>query len=244
MSLPLNQESNATEQSSEFYREWPQGRPALYRLSNQMVFAIPPQYGRFWIQRNRVMRAPADPKTIPEVESIAFQFFLPNFSGYTAKNYMHEFDSDQVEVIGIEPADPAQMQPDAPGYYPPNMLKRMLAAHLFEDHVRNLYGLRCYEPIGSAGKPRKLTCYGRRDEQTQEDVMLDVYIPPFDEATAFPIMQARYFADRYGGLIVVWRTHAKNFPRWREIDERIWQFIAEWSAAGSALSGSTSKQGR
>jgi hypothetical protein len=42
------------DKSSEYYREWPQGRPALFRLSNNMTFAIPPQYMRFWIQKDRV----------------------------------------------------------------------------------------------------------------------------------------------------------------------------------------------
>jgi hypothetical protein len=223
------------DKSSEFYRQWPQGRPALYRLSNHVIFAIPPQYQRFWLQKNLVVRAPADPKTIPQAESLAFEFFMPDFSGYTPKNYMNAFDDDRVDVIDIEPADSAQMQPGAPGYYPPNMIKRALGSYLSSDNSQDLYGLRCYAQRGSGTKPRELTCYGRRDDQTREDIMLDAYVPPFDAGTVYPLIQAVYYSNRYGGLKVVWRTNVRNFSRWREIDAQIWRFIAEWSAAGNSF---------
>jgi len=227
--------------SDEFYRKWPQDRPALYRLTNHMIFAIPPQYERFWLQKDQVVRAPADPKTIPTVESIGFQFFMPSFSGYTPQNYMKEFDEDRVDVIDIEPADPAQEQPGAAGYYPPNMLARALSSYLSADNFVDLYGLRCYSEGGAAQVPRRRTCYGRRDEETHEDIMMHASFPPFDAATVNPLMQARYFSSRYGGLVIVWRTNVKNLPRWRQIDGKIWQFIAEWNAMGNSLIDKTSK---
>lgn len=226
---------------SEYEREWPQGRPALYKLSNQLVFAIPPQYQPFWLQKDRVVRAPADPKTIPQVQALVFQFFMPDFSGYTPHNFMNEFDDDRVDVVYIEPADPAQMQPGAPGYYPPNMLARALAAYLSADHFVDLYGLRCYAELGALDRPRRRTCYGRRDEHIQEDIMLDAYFPPFDAATVHPLIQAQYFTKQFGGLVIVWRTSVKNFPRWHEIDAKIWQYLAEWHATGNALIDKSSK---
>ena len=48
---------------------------------------------------------------------------------------------------------------------------------------------------------------------------------------AVPLMQARYFSRRYGGVRIAWRTHVRNFSRWREIDAQIWKFIDAWNVA-------------
>jgi hypothetical protein len=234
---PLQGSTN--DQSSEYNREWPQGRPTLFRLSNNMIFAIPPEFQKFWLQKDQVVRAPVDPKNIPTVESIGFQFFMPDYSGYTPQNYMDDFNDNLVNVVRLEPSDPAQMQPDAPGYYPPNMLKRSMAI-LVADKAEDRFGLRCYPSRRSVEPPTRLTCYGRRKVKG-EYIMLDTYVAPFTPG-AYPTMQARYFSPRFGGVIMVWRTSAKNFPRWDDIDTQIWKFIAEWAAAGDSIGlGSVTK---
>jgi hypothetical protein len=42
----------------------------------------------------------------------------------------------------LEMADPAQTAPNAPGYYPPNMLKRSLRSYLRSEGSQDLYGLK------------------------------------------------------------------------------------------------------
>jgi hypothetical protein len=217
---------------STYERAWPDGRPTLFRLSNNMIFAIPPEYQKFWLQKDQVVRAPADPKDIPTVESIGFQFFMPDYSGYTPQNYMDDFNDNLVNVERIEPSDPAQMQPDAPGYYPPNMLKRSMAI-LAADKGEDRFGLRCYPPRESPVPPRELTCYGQRGAKG-EYIMLDTYVAPFTPGT-YPTMQARYFSPHFGGVVIVWRTSAKNFPHWDEIDTQIWKFVTAWATASNAI---------
>ena len=232
MSLPPLPPGTKIDMESPYLREWPDGRPALFKIKEELILAIPPQYQQFWYQGNKVVRAPAPVSQAKQVPSIGFEFFMPDFSGYTPQNYKKEFDEHRVNVIEIQPADPAQAAPDAPGEYPPNMLKRMLGSVLDPNNYQDLYDLRCYRHFPGFHTD-KITCYGRRDATHAEDIMLDVTVPPYQPSTRFPIMQARYFSQRYGGLRVVWRTHASNLSRWHDIDAQVWKFIDSWNVANT-----------
>jgi hypothetical protein len=155
---------------------------------------------------------------------------LPDFSGYKPDNYEIEFDPERVDVASLEVSDPGQVEPGAPGAYPPNMLARLLQAGV-KGKSQERYGLTCYHAVGQSDV---LTCYGRSDERLKEDIMLEVYVPPYEEGVLYPTMQAMYFTKRYGGLQIVWRTHAKNFARWHDIDAQIWKFVDLWNIAASA----------
>ena len=74
-------------------------------------------------------------------------------------------------------------------------------------------------------------CYGRRDSDIEEYILLSVTVPPYKFSTQFPLMTTEYFSPKYGGLGVAWRTHMDNFPRWREIDAQIWKYIDDWNIA-------------
>jgi hypothetical protein len=219
------------DKSSDYFRYWPQGRPAMAKLNDNLILAIPPQYQKFWRQKDDVDRAPMAIEKIPLAPVVGFSFFMPDFSGYTPDNYATTFVPDRIDVVSLEPSDPRQVEPDAPGYYPPNMIKRIIRAGVKGDS-QDLYGLKCYHTVGRQSDV--LTCYGRRDDKRQEDIMLEVYVPPYERGLVNPSMQARYFTTRYGGLTLVWNTHSKNFPRWHDIDAQIWKFIDSWNIAGSA----------
>jgi hypothetical protein len=232
MLLPPLPPGTSIDMSLPYFREWPNGRPALFKIKDKLILAIPPQYQKFWYQGDKVVRAPAPVSQIKQVPSIGFEFFMPGFSGYTPQNYQIEFDERRVDVIEVQPADPAQMAPDAPGEYPPNMLKRVLGSILDPNDYQDLYGLRCYRYFPGFHTDQTV-CYGKRDPTNGEDIMLDVTVPPYQISTRFPNMQARYFSQRFGGLRIVWRTHASNLSRWHDIDAQIWQFIAAWNVADS-----------
>jgi len=222
---------STADNSSDYVKYWPHGRPAITKLSDNLILEIPPQFQKFWFEQDDVVKAPAAIDQIPLAPVVGFAFFLPDFSGFTPSNYKNDFDPARVDVVSLELADPRQAEPDAPGFFPPNMLKRMFNAGMKNDY-QEMYGLRCYHPIGQF--QNKLTCYGRADEVIGEDIILDVYVPPFDRLTTFPNIQAVYFTKRYGGLQVIWRTHASNLPRWHDIDAQIWKFIESWNIAASA----------
>jgi len=219
-----------SEQAPPPLREWPQGRAAAVKITDQLLLSIPLQFVRSAIDP----RAPASSPASFAHKEAHFAFFLPDFSGYTLANYRNEFDENKVEVVYLHAGDPHEAEPDAPGEYPPNMLRRLLKDQLNPDDYRDMYGLRCY-------KGRMLTdrliCYGRRDESRGEDIMLTTLVPPYAEGVTFPQMQARYFSRRFGGVRIAWRTHVRNLPRWREIDEQIWQHIEAWNVAPAAGPG-------
>jgi hypothetical protein len=173
------------------------------------------------------VRAPALPSEIHQVPLVSFQFFMPDFAGYTTQTYDKEFQENRVDVIELQPADPRQTAPGASGSYPPNMLKRLLRGLLKPNDYEDRYGLRCYRWISGS----HATCYGRRDEMGEEDIILDMDVPPYSPATRFPLMQAEYFSGRYGGVRIFWRTHVKKFSHWHVIDSQIWKFVDSWNIA-------------
>ena len=214
------------DESAEIPREWPQGRTEPLKVTDQLILSIPQQYERSAINHGKPARALISVQS--DRAEVQFDFFLPDFSGYTLQNYKNEADENKVEVVYLHAGDPHEAEPDAPGEYPPNMLKRALQDLLNPDDYKDLYGLRCYRGrmLGD-----RLSCYGRREEVSREDIMLYALVPPYAAGVTFPMLQARYFSKRYGGVRIAWRTHVRNLPRWHEIDAQIWKFIDAWNVA-------------
>lgn len=207
--------------------EWPKGVTAPLKITDQLTLAIPLQYERTAIEPKQ-MRTKAFISQQSDRSEARFDFFLPDFSGYTLKNYQSDSDPNKVEVAYVHAGNPHEGDPDAPGEYPPNMLKRALAESLNPSDHKDEFGLRCYQGrVPSA----RLTCYGPREGG--ENIMLTTLQPPYPPGD-FPQMQARYFSKQYGGVRIAWRTHVQNLPRWREIDAQIWKFIDTWKVQAPA----------
>jgi hypothetical protein len=216
-------------------REWPQGRTAPLKITESLTLEIPLQYQRAAISGGQSARRAMISQQSDRSE-VQFDFFLPDFTGYTLENYRNESDENKVEVVYLHAGDRHEDEPDAPGEYPPNMLKRQLKDVLDPNDHHDMYGLRCYRGRVLADR---ITCYGRRDESRQEDILLTVLVPPYGPEATFPQMQARYFSKRYDGLRIAWRTHVNNLPRWHDIDAQIWKFIDAWNVAGPPSTPST-----
>ena len=217
--------------SAEILREWPQGVSAPLKVTDELTLAIPLQYERSAITHEHAPRALLS--VTSDRSEVQFDFFLPDFSGYTLQNYRKEADENKVEVVYLHAGDPHEAEPDAPGEYPPNMLKRALKDLLNPEDYKDMYGLRCYRDRTPS---ERLACYGRRDAGG-EDIMLYALLPAYAPGVTFPVMRARYFSKRYGGVRLAWRTHAKNLPRWHDIDAHIWKFIDAWKVVPAADPG-------
>ena len=133
------------DKTSEYAKTWP-GRPALFRLSNTVLLQIPPQYQQFWYQGDKVTRPPADLSKLRTGGQVGFQFFMPDYSGYTPENYKVEFHEDIVEVIYVRFEGMGAEQPGAPGAYPPNGFKSQTTQpRLIEpDQVQQKFALSCW----------------------------------------------------------------------------------------------------
>jgi len=219
---------NAAPAPPEAPRSWPQGHTAPLRITDQLILEIPLQFERSAIVPEHAPRSPfaADANRM----EAQFDFFLPDFSGYTLQNYRDETNANKVEVVYLHAGDPHEADPDAPGEYPPNMLKRLLEDAFDPAAYEDKFGLRCYRGRTLANRA---ACYGKRDGPAAEDILLYVPQAPFPPDVS-PQIQARYFSRQYGGVRIAWRTHVKNLARWREIDTQIWKFVEAWKLAAPA----------
>lgn len=201
--------------------EWPKGVTAPLKVTDELTLEIPLQYERSAVDPKQYRTRAFISQQSDRYEA-QFDFFLPQFSGYTLENYRSDTDPNRVEVIYVHAGNAHEADPDAPGEYPPNMLKRALAQSLNPGDYKDQYGLRCYQGRDPSAR---LTCYGPRADG--EDIMLTTQQAPYAPGD-FPQMQARYFSKRYGGVRIAWRTSVQNLPRWREIDAQVWKFIDAW----------------
>ena len=214
------------DRSAQVARVWPPGRSTPLKITDTLTLSIPLEYERSALHHGEPARALLSVQS-DRVEA-QFDFFLPHFSGYTLQNYRNELDENKVEVVYLHAGDPHEAEPDAAGEYPPNMLRRALQDFLNPDDHQDMYGLRCYR--GRVPSPR-ITCYGRRDAAGREDIMLSAAVAPYGQGVTFPLLQARYYSRRYGGVRIAWRAHVSNLPRWHDIDAQIWKFIDAWNVA-------------
>jgi len=226
---------------------WPPGLTEPLKITEELTIAIPLKYERNALSPGSPQRALLSVQS--DRAEAQFDFFLPDFSGYTLHNYRNDTDPNKVEVVYLHAADPHEAGPDAPGEYPPNMLKRLLRDTFNPEGYQEQYGLRCYR--GRLFTDR-LACYGKRAGNGGEDILLYVPQPPY-AVDAFPQMQARYFSQRYGGVRIAWRTHVQNLPRWRDIDAQAWKFLDAWKVApppaqpgrpGEGTAGESSQRAR
>ena len=160
--------------------------------------------------------------------SVSFEFFLPDFGGFTDKTLYDSFALNEVEVayvvsagkLGFHPSDPAKLE----STQAENVVEDMADPNKYQD----LYGLRCYE--GKIAKNR-MFCSGLRSGNDHAEILFQVDAPPYGPGVVNPIMQTEYFSQRYGGIEVKWWTNVKNMPHWLEIDAQIWKFLSAWNVA-------------
>ena len=212
--------------NSEYARHW-SGEAAMFKLREGLTLAIPPMHQEFWLQGDKVMRRPAPKERAPQVESIGFQFFLPDFGGYTPVNYRQPFHQDRVQVVYMMPVEPpANGRP--PRYSDiDGAISRLAGVFLTPDQFEDRDGLRCF--ASPAADQSSRMCLGER--QSGERFLLQIHVPPYGPGLTNPQMRTRYYTKLCGGLEVEWTTHMKNFPRWREIDQQIWKFVDAWNVA-------------
>jgi hypothetical protein len=235
--LPPLKPGQVLDPASMYAKRWP-GKPSLVKLSDSLVLSIPPQFHQFWTQRDALTgldlstRPPFPMEKLSLSKSAGFTMHMPDFSGYTPDNYLKDFDENRVEIVYISPAPMSYVEPGAPGSYPPNVFPRASTGpyRSFDpEKYEEKYGLRCYEQMDRDDDQQ--WCYGKRDSDLDEYLLLTAMVPPYRPHHVFPMMTTEYFSPKYGGVEISWRTHMKNWPRWREIDAQIWKYIDAWNVA-------------
>ena len=235
----------------EYSRTWPGAdQPALFKLKENLILAIPPEHQQFWLQGDKVVRGKVPFEKILLVPLIGFQMFLPDFSGYTAKNFKSDFDENLIDVKYIEPANINEMLSGAPGYYPANQLNNLIQSNDVNiNNFTDLFGLKCFNTIEKGNTLHKddkadlqsKYCLGEVNRGNGvEKLLLEIHVPPYPDWVKYPMMRTKYFSSKYGGVHVFWLAHIKHLEHWREIDQQVWNYIDAWNIAN--LSNSERKK--
>lgn len=226
--LPVNLPPNA---NGPCRPGWTDRTAVPVKVTNSLILSVPVKYIRYELltcgeTTGGIPRDGPDGSTL-----VSFDFFMPDFSGYTIARLQKRFDVDQVRVGYI--VSPAEIEPH-PGHptnYPDNQLKNILRYIANPRKYHDMYGLRCYE--GMILKTR-MYCYSASAGKEHKGILFFVTAPPYAPGIVNPQMSTNYLADRYGGIEIAWSTNVRNLSHWREIDSQIWQFIDTWNVARNA----------
>jgi hypothetical protein len=208
--------------------DWLDRRAVPVKITDSLILSVPVKYIRY-----ELLTCGADTNGIPRdgppgSALVSFDFFMPDFSGYTIARLRQPFDVNEVHVAYV--TSPKEIEPhhEHPTNYPSNQLRNVLRYLANPREYQDMYGLRCYE---DRILKDTIYCYSAQAVEGHEGLLLKVMVPPYALGVVNPQMTTEYFSNRYGGVEVAWRTNVKNLPRWREINDQVWKFIAAWNVA-------------
>jgi hypothetical protein len=211
--------------------DWTNRMAVPIKVTDSLIVSVPVKYIRYELltcgtATNDVAR---DGPT--GTVSLSFDFFLPDFSGFTYKRLREPFDVNEVHIGSVVSEREVGFGPKRPAPEPSQELENFINAHEADPKkYRDMYGLRCYE--GKVLKDR-IFCFSARGGQGSGGIFLIVEVPPYARGVVDPLMRADYFSRRYGGIEVDWWSNVKNLPHWRDIDTKIWTRLAAWNVAHS-----------
>src|SRR6185312_2787420 len=218
----IDAKSNAACDSSGIDRKFPP-----VKITESLILSIPARYIRH-LSLHCLPSSDASPyKKSAESAWVDFDFFLPDFSGYTNQRRRQAFDVDEVQVAYVMSAKEIEINSRQPAHYPANQLKNLLRMVANPNKYRDMYGMRCYE---AQILKNRVYCYSARAGKSHKGILFTVEVPPYSRGVVNPQMWTNYFSPLYGGIEIAWRTNVKNMPRWRDIDDQIWRFLAAWNA--------------
>jgi len=196
-------------------RAWRADATTPVKVTDSLVLSIPLEYE-------------GNPYAIarPGNHSASFEFFLPDFGGYTPERRKSRVDENKVTVWYVTAHNTHGAPPDSVGLYPPNQIKNVLKYLVDQSGGhKDIDGLECYP--GRA--MNQAFCYGERD--ATQHLVIEIAVPPYPGWVVYPQMRTDYFSPRYDGLEISWSAHVRNLARWRDIDAQIWKFLSAWNVA-------------
>jgi hypothetical protein len=209
--------------------DWTNRMAVPIKVTDSLIVSVPVKYIRYELLTcgTATNGVPRDGPT--GTVSLSFDFFLPDFSGFTYERLRESFDVNEVHVGSVVSTREVGFGPKRPAPEPSQELENFINAHEADPkNYRNMYGLRCYD--GKVLKDR-IYCYSERGGQGSGGIFLIVDVPPYARGVVDPLMRADYFSRRYGGIEVDWWSNVENLPHWWDIDTEIWTRLAAWNVA-------------
>ena len=206
------------------------------KVSDSLILNIPANYSH-----NAWLTCGSSPDIIKEKQNTKskstgwegldlFDFFLPDFGGYTIERWRDWDNTAIVEVVSVVPAKDWGFHPSNAVEFEANQFKNKPSSLIDLDKYRDMYGLRCYE---QHILKNRMFCYREHGGKNHDGIRIYVDVPYGNLTPPNPQMQAEYFSSRYGGIEVLWRTNVKNLSRWQEIDDHIWDLLTTWNTAST-----------
>lgn len=209
---------------------WAGRRGVPIKITDSLIVSVPMKYIQYEMLTCGKMTG-GIPRAAPANRtSVGFDFFLPDFDGFTAQTLHELYPINEVHVFYVASAASQGFHPSDPAGIEINQFKRSLPILANTNKYKDLYGLRCYPDKSGTS----MLCYSSQVGKNHSTILLSVDIPGRVSGIVNPSMRATYFASRYGGIQIDWITSVRNLPRWREIDEQIWSFLAAWNMANPA----------
>lgn len=207
--------------------DWLNRMAVPVKITDRLIVSVPVKYIRYELLTcgKTTNGVPRDGP--PGAASLNFDFFLPDFSGFTYERLRKPFDVNEVHIGSVVSARKVGFGLKRPAPEPSEELENFINAHEADPKkYRDMYGLRCYE--GKVLKDR-IFCYSAKGGQAPGGIFLIAEVPPYARGMVDPLMRADYFSRRYGGIEVDWWSNVKNLPHWRDIDARIWKLLDAWN---------------
>jgi hypothetical protein len=165
-----------------------------------------------------------------------FALFLPDYGGYTTDNWQDPFDRRRIDVVRVAEVNRnelirqrdgtyRQIKPSAYGDSSARFANRR--SRLEESPSLHMYGLEGYRRKGPS--PETVWTGSRADG---EFFFLECSVPPVElglsrMGVVNPSCQTQYYSVA-DNLSIVYRYSQYNLPKWREIDDAIWDKLRIW----------------
>jgi hypothetical protein len=209
---------------------WAERRSEPIKITDSLIVSVPMKYVRYEMLTCGSMTG-GIPRAAPAGgTSIGFDFFLPDYGGFTAKTLKDAFAFNQVEVGYVKSPSVRGIDTGNSIEFESTQFNHILKVMADPNNYQDMYGLRCYK---AKILKTRMFCHGVQFRQEHREILLIVDIPQYNPGMVNPLMRARYYSSRYGGIEIDWWANSSQLPHWMEIDNQIWKFLSGWNAVGS-----------
>ena len=166
---------------------------------------------------------------VKDMHDIEFSLMLNGDKGKATDAYNND-DENQVKVTikGLTTAmraDNTSTKGIFEGIVASRDRKYFIPETLFHKH-----GLTCYysDPEGS-----HFRCFGISSGNGVTGIYLSVPTEKagFTDNSYERLITGDYYEPIMGGVRITWKTHPKNWDRWREIDAAVWRMLNAWNVS-------------
>jgi hypothetical protein len=216
---------------SKFGGSGPGPQRPVFRITDQLVPAVPKNYRPYG---TAIDREPRECRTINDLPRSNFLGFV--FAGNWSAGYKRE-DVPSLPDLAAKDVRPdlvtvridreSPITRSAEEQQKIDEMLREAHARDLQGGAREVAGLTCVVP--KIPYYPWFFCSGPRSVGSEL-----VKLQFKQENSSFVLILADYSSSRYGGTRIYWKTVISDISHWRDIDQEMWRLLADWNLLGSA----------